>query len=60
MGQAVLKRMGEESAGDDAGRVSEAVIRRLGGMHRRLGIAPLVLKPTVAAPPRRVRASKVG
>jgi hypothetical protein len=44
MGQAVLMRMGQEGAGDDAGKVSDAVIHRLKAMHRRLGIAPLPLK----------------
>jgi hypothetical protein len=47
MGQAVLKRMGEEGAGDDAGKVSDAVILRLDAMHRRLGIARLALKAKV-------------
>jgi hypothetical protein len=50
MGQAVLKRMGEEGAGDDAGKVSDAVVRGLGGMHRRLGIAPLALKTKLFRP----------
>jgi len=57
MGQAVLKRM-EEGAGDDASKVSEAVVRCLGGMHRRLGIAPLPLKTKLAVPAR-VRRPKV-
>jgi hypothetical protein len=50
MSQAVLKRMGEEGAGDDAGKVSEAVVRGLGRMHRRLGIAPLALKTKLCCP----------
>lgn len=53
MGQAVLKRMGEPDAGEDAGKVSEAVVRGLSSMHRRLAIALLPLKTTVAAPVRR-------
>jgi hypothetical protein len=55
MSQAVLKRMGEEGAGEDAGKVSEAVVRGLGRMHRRLGIAPLALKTKLYHPKARER-----
>jgi hypothetical protein len=58
LARAMLKRLGEAGAGDDAGKVCEAVVRRLGEMHRRLGIAPLAL-PTTAAP-RGGRKRKVG
>jgi hypothetical protein len=58
MCQAVLKRMGQDAAGEDAGRVSEAVVRRLGKLHQRLAIAPLVLKITAA--PAGVHKKKAG
>jgi hypothetical protein len=58
MGQAVVKRMSEEGAGDDAGKISEAIVRRLGDMHRRLAIAPLVLKSRTG-PVKSIRRQKV-
>jgi hypothetical protein len=48
LGQAVLKRMGEDGAGADAGRVGDALVAQLGGLHQRLGFAPLPLKPGAA------------
>ncbi len=56
---AVLKRLGEAGAGDDAAKAGEAVVRRLDGMHRRLAIAPLALK-TTATPPGGCRRQKAG
>jgi hypothetical protein len=51
LGQGVLKRMGEDDAGEDAGRVSDALVVQLGGLHERLGLAPLHLQ-SGAAPPK--------
>jgi hypothetical protein len=45
LSQGVLKRMGEDGAGADAGRVGDALVAQLGGLHQRLGLAPLFLKP---------------
>jgi hypothetical protein len=46
--RAVLKRMSEKDAGEDAGKVAEAAVGRLGEMHRRLGMAPLGIKIVTA------------
>jgi hypothetical protein len=51
LSQAVLKGMGEAGAGEDAAGVGAALVAQLDGLHRRLGFAPLLLKP-VAAPPK--------
>jgi hypothetical protein len=45
LSQGVLKRMGEAGAGADAGRVGDALVAQLGGLHQRLGLAPLHFKP---------------
>jgi hypothetical protein len=48
LARAVLKRLGESGSGEDAGRVGDALVAQLGGLHERLGLAPLALK--LAAP----------
>jgi len=48
LGQGVLKRMGEVGAGEDSDRVGNALVAQLGGLHERLGLAPLHLQPAVA------------
>jgi hypothetical protein len=48
LSQGVLKRMGEAGSGADAGRVGDALVAQLGGLHQRLGFAPLPLKPGAA------------
>jgi hypothetical protein len=44
----LLKRMGEAGSGADAGRVGDALVAQLGGLHQLLGLAPLFLKPGTA------------
>ena len=48
LARGLLKRLAEEGAGEDAGRVGEALVAQLGGLHQRHGFAPLPLKPTTA------------
>jgi hypothetical protein len=45
LARAVLKRLAEKGSGKDAGRVAEVLVAQLGGLHGRLGLAPLVLRP---------------
>ncbi|HKI30654.1 MAG TPA: hypothetical protein VKA46_02090 [Gemmataceae bacterium] len=45
--RAILKRLAEGGTGDDAGRVALALVARLDGLHVRLGLPPLALKPAV-------------
>jgi hypothetical protein len=44
LAQGVLKTLAETSVGTGAGRVSDALVAQLGGLHERLGLAPLALK----------------
>jgi hypothetical protein len=46
--QGVLMKLAETSLGTGAGRVGDALVVQLGGLHERLGLAPLPLK--LAAP----------
>jgi hypothetical protein len=55
---AVLKRLGEPSAGPDAGRVAAALVACLGELHERLGLAPLRYKATAAPGPTRRKRTK--
>jgi hypothetical protein len=48
LARGLLKRLAEKGAGEDAGRVGEALVAQLDGLHRRHGFAPLPLKPTAA------------
>jgi hypothetical protein len=48
LSQGVLKCLAEHGAGDDAGRVGEALVAQLGGLHERLGLVPLPLKQGTA------------
>jgi hypothetical protein len=57
LSQGVLKRMGEAGAGADAGRVGDALVAQLGGLHQRLGLAPLPLRAATAAPKKRSKKS---
>src|SRR5437764_10334495 len=56
LAQGVLKKLAEAGLGPGAGRVGDALVARLGGLHERLGLAPLALK--VAAAPGSVRRKK--
>ncbi len=51
LAKVALKRLGEADMGPDAGRVAEALVAQLGGLHERLGLAPLGLKITPLAVP---------
>jgi len=42
----VMKQLAEKETGADAGRMSDAIVGHLGGLHERLGLAPLALQPT--------------
>jgi hypothetical protein len=48
LSQGLLKRMGEAGSGADAGRVGDALVAQLDGLHQRLGFAPLPLRPSAA------------
>ena len=50
LARAALKRLAEPGGGEDAGGVADAVVAQLRGLHQRLGLAQLVLRP--AAPGR--------
>jgi hypothetical protein len=54
LARAVLKWLGQPSAGADAGRVVAAVVAHLGELHERLGLAPIRYKAP-AAPRRATR-----
>ena len=45
LARAVLKRLAEEGSGEDAVGLTEVLVSQLGGLHQRLGLAPLVLRP---------------
>jgi len=44
LASAVLNKLAETSLGTAAGRLSDAVVAHLSGLHERLGLAPLALK----------------
>jgi hypothetical protein len=48
LARGLLKRLAEKGAGEDAGRVGDALVAQLDGLHQRHGFAPLPLKPTTA------------
>jgi hypothetical protein len=54
--RAILKRLAESDTGEDAGRVAQAFVSKLAGLHIRLGLPPLALK--LAIPVARPRAAK--
>ena len=58
LARAVLKRLSEEGTGPGAGRVAGAVGTPPGGLHERLGLAPLAPRPIV--PSGRGRGAKAG
>jgi hypothetical protein len=45
LARAVIKRLAEKGSGEDSGLVAETLAAQLGGLHARLGLAPLVLRP---------------
>ena len=45
LARAVLKRLAGKGSGEDAQKVAEVLVAQLGGLHERLGLAPLVLRP---------------
>ena len=49
LARGILKWLAEKDAGVDAGRVGDALVAQLGGLHQRHGFAPLPLKLTAAA-----------
>jgi hypothetical protein len=51
LARGLLKRLAEKDAGVDAGRVGDALVAQLGGLHQRHGFAPLPLKLTAAPVP---------
>jgi hypothetical protein len=55
LARGLLKRLAEKGAGEDAGRVSAALVAQLEGLHQRHGFAPLPLKPTTAPSSGRMR-----
>jgi hypothetical protein len=57
LARGLLKRLAEEGAGEDAGRVGVALVAQLGGLHKRHGFAPLHLTPPTAPPSARKRKS---
>ncbi len=46
LARGMLKRLADKGAGEDAGRVSDALVAQLEGLHQRHGFALLPLKPT--------------
>jgi hypothetical protein len=48
LARAILKRLAEEDSGEDAGRVGDALVAQLGGLHERLGLTTLALRPVPA------------
>jgi hypothetical protein len=48
LARGLLKRLAEKQAGEDAGRVGDALVAQLGELHQRHGFAPLPLKLTAA------------
>ena len=55
LARGLLKRLAEKGAGEDAGRVSDALVAQLEGLHQRHGFAPLPLKPITAPSSGRLR-----
>ena len=55
LAQGLLKRLAGKGAGEDAGRVSAALVAQLEGLHQRHGFAPLPLKPITAPSSGRMR-----
>ena len=51
LARGLLQRLAEKEAGEDAGRVGDALVAQLGGLHQRHGFAPLPLKLTAAPVP---------
>jgi hypothetical protein len=56
LARAVLKRLREAGGGEDADRVATALVKQLGMLHERVGLAPLRLPAAAARAP--VRAKK--
>jgi hypothetical protein len=48
LARGLLKRLAEKDAGMDAGRVGDALVAQLGGLHQRHGFAPLLLQSAAA------------
>jgi hypothetical protein len=48
LAQGLLQRLAEKEAGEDAGRVGNALVSQLDALHQRQGFAPLRLKPPAA------------
>jgi hypothetical protein len=44
LAQGVLKKLAETGLGTGAARLGDALVAQLGGLHERLGLAPLALK----------------
>ena len=55
LARGLLQRLAEKDAGVDAGRVGDALVTQLGGLHQRHGFAPLPLKPITAPSSGRMR-----
>jgi hypothetical protein len=48
LARGLLKRLAEQEAGKDAGRVGDALVAQLGALHQRHGFAPLPLQSAAA------------
>jgi hypothetical protein len=48
LARGLLKRLAEKEAGEDAGRVGDALVTQLGELHQRHGFVPLPLKLTAS------------
>ena len=48
LARGILKWLAEKDAGVDAGRVGDALVTQLGGLHQRHGFAPLPLQSAAA------------
>jgi hypothetical protein len=48
LARGLLKRLAEKEAGEDAGRVGDALVAQLDRLHQRHGFAPLRLRPPAA------------
>ena len=49
LARGLLKRLAEKGAGEDAGRLGDALVAQLDALHQRHGFAPLCLRPPAAA-----------